>query len=110
MWTFNVLVTRWSQACTTPGAPRSRDATRAGALDASSDSCKPHFLFNTLHTISAFVLEDPKQANRNDYRLSELLRQSFNRERGPLVTLEEESSCSIIMSRFRKRDSEIACA
>src|SRR6266571_4166963 len=47
-------------------------------------------LYRTLHTISAFVLEDPKQANRMIARLSELLRQSFNSERGPLVTLEEE--------------------
>jgi LytS/YehU family sensor histidine kinase len=59
-------------------------------LDALVGQLQPHFLFNTLHTISAFVLEDPKQANRMITRLSELLRQSFNRERGPLVTLEEE--------------------
>src|SRR5690242_7672561 len=59
-------------------------------LDALVGQLQPHFLFNTLHTISAFVLEDPKQANRMITRLSELLRQSFNRERGPLATLEEE--------------------
>jgi LytS/YehU family sensor histidine kinase len=59
-------------------------------LHALKMQLQPHFLFNTLHTISAFVLEDPKQANRMITRLSELLRQSFNRERGPLVTLEEE--------------------
>src|SRR5256884_8352645 len=59
-------------------------------LDALVGQLQPHFLFNTLHTISAFVLEDPKQANRMIARLSELLRQSFNSERGPLVTLEEE--------------------
>src|SRR5216117_1012671 len=33
-------------------------------LDALVGQLQPHFLFNTLHTISAFVLEDPKQANR----------------------------------------------
>src|SRR2546430_13210438 len=59
-------------------------------LDALVGQLQPDFLFNTLHTISAFVLEDPKQANRMIARLSELLRQSFNSERGPLVTLEEE--------------------
>src|SRR5438132_566263 len=59
-------------------------------LDALVGQLQPHFLFNTLHTISAFVLEDPKQANRMITRLSELLRQSFNSESGPLVTLEEE--------------------
>jgi LytS/YehU family sensor histidine kinase len=59
-------------------------------LDALTGQLQPHFLFNTLHTISALVLEDPKQANRMITRLSELLRHSFSREHGPLVTLEEE--------------------
>src|SRR5437899_5999626 len=59
-------------------------------LDALVGQLQPHFLFNTLHTISAFVLEDPKQANRMITRLSELLRQSFNRESGAIVQLEEE--------------------
>ena len=59
-------------------------------LDALVGQLQPHFLFNTLHTISAFVLEDPKQANRMITRLSELLRHSFNRDRGPLVRLDEE--------------------
>ena len=34
----------------------------------------PHFLFNTLHTISALVHEDPELAERTIARLSELLR------------------------------------
>ncbi|HXE62796.1 MAG TPA: histidine kinase [Bryobacteraceae bacterium] len=34
----------------------------------------PHFLFNTLHTISALVQEDPDLAERTIARLSELLR------------------------------------
>lgn len=34
----------------------------------------PHFLFNTLHTITALVHEDPDQAERTIARLSELLR------------------------------------
>jgi LytS/YehU family sensor histidine kinase len=34
----------------------------------------PHFLFNTLHTISALVHEDPERAERTISRLSELLR------------------------------------
>src|SRR5437899_3014620 len=59
-------------------------------LDALVGQLQPHFLFHALHTISACVLEAPKQANRMITRLSELLRQSFNRERGPLVTLEQE--------------------
>jgi two-component system LytT family sensor kinase len=34
----------------------------------------PHFLFNTLHTITALVHEDPDRAERTIARLSELLR------------------------------------
>lgn len=34
----------------------------------------PHFLFNTLHTITALVQEDPEMAERTIARLSELLR------------------------------------
>jgi signal transduction histidine kinase len=34
----------------------------------------PHFLFNTLHTITALVHEDPEMAERTIARLSELLR------------------------------------
>ena len=90
-WTFNILV-----YAMIAGLYHAWRATRLetqlvqARLDALVGQLQPHFLFNTLHAISAFVLEDPKQANRMITRLSELLRQSFNRERGPLVTLEEE--------------------
>src|SRR5712692_1114217 len=90
-WTFNVLV-----YAMVAGLYHAWRAARLemqlvqARLDALVGQLQPHFLFNTLHTISAFVLEDPKQANRMIARLSELLRQSFNTERGPLVTLEEE--------------------
>src|SRR6266850_3972618 len=90
-WTFNLLV-----YAMVAGLYHAWRAARLemqlvqARLDALVGQLQPHFLFNTLHTISAFVLEDPKQANRMITRLSELLRHSFNRERGPLVTLEEE--------------------
>src|SRR5437867_876886 len=90
-WTFNLLV-----YAMVAGLYHAWRATRLemqlvqARLDALVGQLQPHFLFNTLHTISAFVLEDPKQANRMITRLSERLRQSFNRDRGPLVTLEQE--------------------
>jgi len=90
-WTFNLLV-----YAMVAGLYHAWRAARLemqlvqARLDALVGQLQPHFLFNTLHTISAFVLEDPKQANRMITRLSELLRQSFNRDRGPLVTLEQE--------------------
>jgi two-component system, LytTR family, sensor kinase len=90
-WTFNVLVYAMVAGLYYAWrAARLETQLVQARLDALVGQLQPHFLFNTLHTISAFVLEDPKQANRMIARLSELLRQSFNRERGPLVTLEEE--------------------
>src|SRR6266487_3831042 len=78
-WTFNLLV-----YAMVAGLYHAWRASRLemqlvqARLDALVGQLQPHFLFNTLHTISAFVLEDPKQANRMITRLSELLRQSFN--------------------------------
>jgi len=90
-WTFNLLVYAMVAGLYHAWrAERLEMKLVQARLDALVGQLQPHFLFNTLHTISAFVLEDPKQANRMITRLSELLRQSFNSERGPLVTLEEE--------------------
>jgi len=90
-WAFNVLVYAMVAGLYHAWrAQRLETQLMQARLDALAGQLQPHFLFNTLHTISAFVLEDPKQANRMITRLSELLRQSFNRDRGPLVTLEEE--------------------
>jgi|SRR5579863_38892 len=49
------------------------DLARA-QLQALKMQLHPHFLFNTLHTISALVHEDPDRAERTIARLSELLR------------------------------------
>jgi len=59
-------------------------------LDALSARLRPHCLFNTLNTISTLVLEDPGSANRMIGRLSELLRQAFDRGDGSDVALDEE--------------------
>src|SRR5689334_8375003 len=50
----------------------------------------PHFLFNTLHTISALVQEDPEAAERMIARLSELLRLSLESAGAQEVTLRQE--------------------
>lgn len=50
----------------------------------------PHFLFNTLHTISALVHEDPERAERTIARLSELLRMFLATSAIHEVTLAEE--------------------
>jgi len=51
----------------------------------------PHFLFNTLHSISSLVLEDPKKANSMIARLGDFLRLTIENSEEQLVTLKEET-------------------
>lgn len=50
----------------------------------------PHFLFNTLHSISELVHEDPEAAEVMIARLSELLRRSIDNSGAQEVPLKEE--------------------
>lgn len=50
----------------------------------------PHFLFNTLHTISALVHKDPDEADEMIARLSELLRLALENTDAHEVSLHEE--------------------
>jgi len=50
----------------------------------------PHFLFNTLHAISALIHDDPDAADRMVARLSELLRLSLDQSKPQEVPLAEE--------------------
>src|SRR6266545_2482882 len=50
----------------------------------------PHFLFNTLHTISALIHENPDDADRIVARLSELLRVSLDQSDSQEVPLRQE--------------------
>jgi two-component system, LytTR family, sensor kinase len=59
-------------------------------LDALTLRLQPHFLFNSLHAISALVLESPRDANRMITRLSDLLRLTLNRTRSSFVPLDQE--------------------
>src|SRR5881227_2233466 len=51
----------------------------------------PHFLFNTLHSISSLVLEDPPKANSMIARLGDFLRLTIDSSDQELVTLKEET-------------------
>ena len=51
----------------------------------------PHFLFNTLHSISSLVLEDPPKANSMIARLGDFLRLTLDHSDQQLVTLKEET-------------------
>ena len=51
----------------------------------------PHFLFNTLHSISSLVLEDPPKANSMIARLGDFLRLTLDHSDRQLVALREET-------------------
>ena len=59
-------------------------------LQALKMQLHPHFLFNTLHSITAMVHEDPDMAERTIARLSELLRLFMANSSVHEVTLAEE--------------------
>ncbi len=63
----------------------------AGAqLQALKAQLQPHFLFNTLHTISALMREDVEAADRMISRLSDLLRLALRADGRHTVPLREE--------------------
>jgi signal transduction histidine kinase len=84
------------------GALKSRDlkvvAERAERLRAQADlsairaHINPHFLFNTLHSVSELLREEPARATEALERLSDLFHYTLrlDRDRVELVTLEEE--------------------
>jgi len=51
----------------------------------------PHFLFNTLHSISSLVLEDPQKANSMIARLGDFLRLTLENSNQQLVSLKDEA-------------------
>lgn len=50
----------------------------------------PHFLFNTLHSISSLVLEDATKANQMIARLGDFLRLTLDNSDQQMVTLKQE--------------------
>lgn len=51
---------------------------------------QPHFLFNSLNSISALVGRDPKQAREMIHQLSDFLRGTLRKDDQQMVTLDEE--------------------
>lgn len=69
---------------------------------------QPHFLFNTLHAISALVRSDPEAADRIITRLGDLLRMSLTSNGAQEVALRQELEfvekyADIQRTRFRDR-------
>jgi hypothetical protein len=59
-------------------------------LDALRMQLNPHFLFNTLHAVSALVERDPSGVRKMIARLSELLRHTLDKPAAEEVPLREE--------------------
>jgi len=59
-------------------------------LEALKMQIQPHFLFNTLHSISELVHEDPQAADRMIIRLGDLLRLTVDNAEAHEVTLAHE--------------------
>lgn len=59
-------------------------------LHALKMQLQPHFLFNTLHSISSLVLEEPAKANTMIARLGDFLRLTLEHSEQQFVTLKEE--------------------
>jgi len=59
-------------------------------LQALKNQLQPHFLFNTLHSISALMLTDVRAADRMMSRLSDLLRMSLESDGIQIISLSRE--------------------
>ena len=67
----------------------------------------PHFLFNTLHSISSLVLEDAPRANQMIARLGDFLRLTLEHSERQFVTLKEEiefARCYLEIEQVRFSD------
>jgi signal transduction histidine kinase len=93
-----VLATGFSREFFLRDRRRRQDEARLQAqlaearLDALRMQLNPHFLFNTLHAVSALVERDPGGVRRMIARLSELLRHTIDSRGGDEVPLREELS------------------
>lgn len=88
LWAYGVIA-GVSYALRVTGRLREREASAARAealrmhaeLDALRGQLNPHFLFNTLHTVSALLLRDPVTARQALERFADLLRYVLDAKR-----------------------------
>lgn len=76
-------------------------------LQALKMQLHPHFLFNTLHSISALMHADVEAADKMVVRLGEFLRMTLKNSGTPEITLEEEVKfleCYLEIERLRFED------
>ncbi len=71
-------------------AQHAREAAIVAELRALRAQVNPHFLFNTLNSISSLIAADPKQADRVVQKLSDIFRYVLIASEKDMVTLSEE--------------------
>ena len=69
---------------------RLRNELHISQLNALKKQLQPHFLFNTLNTVSALMDEQPRDARKVLSRLGQLLRMTLDKTRRDKVSLEHE--------------------
>ncbi len=73
-------------------------------LQALKNQLQPHFLFNTMHSISSLMLTDVRAADRMMARLGDLLRMSLESAETQITTLRREvefSNCYLEIEKVR---------
>lgn len=76
-------------------------------LEALKMQLQPHFLFNTLHSISALLSQDTAAARRMITRLGDFLRMTLENSGSEEVTLQQEMeflNCYLAIERIRFQD------
>ena len=86
----------------------SEAALTKARLNALTAQLRPHFLFNTLQSVSTLVHRDPEAADAMIGKLGELLRASLEVADTPLIPLQEElrltrAYLEIMQARFGQR-------
>ena len=69
---------------------KARKLAAEARLQSLESRIQPHFLFNTLNSISALIAEDPLRAEETVGRLAALLRASLDTSNQPLISLSQE--------------------
>jgi two-component system, LytTR family, sensor kinase len=86
-WVVVALLLGWQYARLYVDAERRLEHAQ---LERLKSQLQPHFLFNTLNSISVLVREDPAAAQQMIVQLSDLLRLTIDTRDAQLVTLREE--------------------
>lgn len=69
---------------------RLRTLVKESELNLLKSQINPHFLFNSLNSISSLILSNPEEAQEMIHRLSDFIRYSLKHRENEYVSLEEE--------------------